>query len=626
MGGWGPVFGYNIHTCSIVSSHDERGAIKRIGPHPVSTRVGYSQILKYVLHGLSGSWSGRGGHRGDAEFVSSYIVRPVSQGARGDRRWAPIWGYLRLGSGGTGAGLSYQALLLDAASIVGLGSSGLSHQLGVKSQGAGVEQLRHRCVLLSYSRYISEKHSCRGIQICKRDRGIQQDGHGRGVEHGPGGEPPIVERQNPGGGGEGEQGGGYQGAHTQQQLTPGCLVQLMAVNAPAGLSGTVCPMETTKFTMPLVEAFGEFVDVPAAKLLVIQAEGRCPYIGKAKLGREPQVGEIEALGFVEDCATVVHHHDKVVRSAFFVHTDGTRYLHLNGSSQETHVSVAASSQAETTEALRSLSAQFTEENSEPDPNLVPVRFCWYASGTRRRKRMIESPEWESVRANYPEATRNALHSLHAYTPETIPSARLLMFHGAPGTGKTTAVRSLARTWQPWCATTYIVDPESLFSIPDYLLEVSLEGVGSGRGGRLADLLEGEDGGDEDGYPQWQLIIVEDVDELIRADAKDRTGQALGRLLNLTDGLLGQGLRTMFLLTTNERMGLVHPAISRPGRCLANIEFPPFTKVGAEAWLREHGVPERIEGDGATLAELYAKCGQSVISSEMPEVLRHGTYI
>lgn len=385
-------------------------------------------------------------------------------------------------------------------------------------------------------------------------------------------------------------------------------------------------MDTTKFTMPLVEAFGEFVDIPAAKLLVVQVEGKCPYVGKARLGREPQVGEIEALGFVEDCATIAHHHDKVVRSAFFVHIDGTKYLHLNGSSQETHVSVAACSQAETTEALRALSAQFAEEDTEPDPSLVPVRFSWYASGARRRKRMIESPEWEAVRQNYPEATRNALHTLHSYTPETIPSARLLMFHGVPGTGKTTAVRSLARVWRPWCAATYIVDPESLFSIPDYLLEVALEGVGNPKGSKLVDLLESDDGFEGDEHPQWQLIIVEDVDELIRADAKDRTGQALGRLLNLTDGLLGQGLRTMFLLTTNERMGLVHPAISRPGRCLANIEFLPFTKTAAETWLREHGRSERIEGDEATLAELYAMCGQSVISSEATEMPHHGTYI
>ena len=40
-------------------------------------------------------------------------------------------------------------------------------------------------------------------------------------------------------------------------------------------------------------------------------------------------------------------------------------------------------------------------------------------------------------------------------------------------------------------------------------------------------------------PRWRLLILEDCDELIRGDAKSGTGQSLARLLNLTDGILGQ---------------------------------------------------------------------------------------
>ena len=42
--------------------------------------------------------------------------------------------------------------------------------------------------------------------------------------------------------------------------------------------------------------------------------------------------------------------------------------------------------------------------------------------------------------------------------------------------------------------------------------------------------------------RWRLLLLEDCDELIRGEAKQSTGQALSRLLNLTDGLLGQGRR------------------------------------------------------------------------------------
>lgn len=38
---------------------------------------------------------------------------------------------------------------------------------------------------------------------------------------------------------------------------------------------------------------------------------------------------------------------------------------------------------------------------------------------------------------------------------------------------------------------------------------------------------------------WRLLVLEDTGELLAADAKERTGQGLSRLLNLVDGIVGQ---------------------------------------------------------------------------------------
>ncbi|MEZ5234202.1 MAG: hypothetical protein R2749_16065 [Acidimicrobiales bacterium] len=114
------------------------------------------------------------------------------------------------------------------------------------------------------------------------------------------------------------------------------------------------------------------------------------------------------------------------------------------------------------------------------------------------------------------------------------------------------------------------DPDRLFNDPAYLNAV-LDGDASA------------DGGDPPG--RWTLLVLEDCDELLRPDAKQASGQALGRLLNLTDGMVGQGLRVLVCLTTNEELWRLHPAVTRPGRCLGQLEVGRFTRTEAAAWLQ-----------------------------------------
>ena len=129
----------------------------------------------------------------------------------------------------------------------------------------------------------------------------------------------------------------------------------------------------------------------------------------------------------------------------------------------------------------------------------------------------------------------------------------------------------------------VVDAERLFGDPSYLTQVLLD-----------DEVDG-----------WRLLLLEDCDELIRADAKSASGQALARLLNVADGLLGQGLRVLVALSTNERLGELHPAITRPGRCLAEVFVGPLSHRECAAWL---GADVPVPAGGAPLAELYARSG------------------
>src|SRR5690348_15864113 len=104
--------------------------------------------------------------------------------------------------------------------------------------------------------------------------------------------------------------------------------------------------------------------------------------------------------------------------------------------------------------------------------------------------------------------------------------------------------------------------------------------------------------DSTGKGRWRLLLLEDCDELIRCEAKHTAGQALSRLLNLTDGLLGQSRNVLDGVTTNEDLERLHPAVVRPGRCLARIEVISLTRRDAVGRL---GAESGVGREGATLA-------------------------
>ena len=84
----------------------------------------------------------------------------------------------------------------------------------------------------------------------------------------------------------------------------------------------------------------------------------------------------------------------------------------------------------------------------------------------------------------------------------------------------------------------------------------------------------------------------------------QAGQGLSRFLNVVDGLIGQGLRVLVLVTTNEEIRKLHPAVARPGRCAADISFTPLSREEASIWLSERGMAASVS-EATTIASLYA---------------------
>ncbi len=158
---------------------------------------------------------------------------------------------------------------------------------------------------------------------------------------------------------------------------------------------------------------------------------------------------------------------------------------------------------------------------------------------------------------------------------------LFLFHGTPGTGKSTYIRYLMHN----------TNKRVIFLPPKI--------AGNLDSPNLVKILVQEPN---------SILVIEDAEDLLCSREKGNAS-SISMLLNLTDGLLGESLGIQVICTFNSPLVNIDKALLRKGRLKALYEFKPLSILKSLALLKKLGVTDKIVNEPMTLADIYNIRGQ-----------------
>lgn len=246
---------------------------------------------------------------------------------------------------------------------------------------------------------------------------------------------------------------------------------------------------------------------------------------------------------------------------------------------EGNISISCASNNETQMVgLLRLLCEYIKINLKANDGIC-VNFTYHTKdGPRSFAKTLECPKWKDISKNYP-SIRDDIRWL--IDNEENKNGSLIIWHGSPGSGKTYSLLSLIKEWRN-TEFTVVLDPEIFID----------------QSANFVDLIK------EPTTGKGHCIIMEDAPNFILSESRSSKGDLISKMLNITSGLIGQGLNLKFIITTNEPIKNIDSAFRRPGRLLQLLEFPLFTGEQAADWLRSQDLGEDIINE-CSLADLYA---------------------
>jgi hypothetical protein len=153
---------------------------------------------------------------------------------------------------------------------------------------------------------------------------------------------------------------------------------------------------------------------------------------------------------------------------------------------------------------------------------------------------------------------------------------LFLFHGIPGTGKSTYIKYLI----------HYLNKDVIFMSP-----------------KLAGALDAPDLTTFLLKNRNSIIVIEDAEELITSRDGGRNS-SISTILNLTDGLLGECMGIQIIATFNTQVNNIDKALLRKGRLQHLYEFKELSVVKSNVLIQEIGIKNYNVLKPMTLSDIY----------------------